>query len=37
MWDGTVDVNYAKEHHSLWAQRESQSVPPPQRRMQAAE
>jgi cytochrome b subunit of formate dehydrogenase len=18
MWDGTVDVNWAKEHHSLW-------------------
>src|SRR5262249_45991794 len=22
MWDGTVDVNWAKEHHSLWAEQE---------------
>jgi formate dehydrogenase subunit gamma len=22
MWDGTVDVNWAKEHHNLWAERE---------------
>ena len=33
MWDGTVDVNWAKEHHSLWAQEEIAkghvSAPPP--------
>jgi formate dehydrogenase subunit gamma len=23
MWDGTVDVNWAKEHHSLWAEQEA--------------
>src|SRR5437870_8924012 len=23
MWDGTVDVNWAKEHHSVWAEREA--------------
>src|SRR6266571_1037209 len=23
MWDGTVDVNWAKEHHSLWIEREA--------------
>jgi formate dehydrogenase subunit gamma len=22
MWDGTVDLNWAKEHHSLWVERE---------------
>jgi formate dehydrogenase subunit gamma len=41
MWDGTVDVNWAKEHHSVWAARESAkghvSAPPPEGRMQAAE
>ena len=41
MWDGTVDVNWAKEHHSLWAQEEMAkghvSAPPPAGRMQAAE
>ena len=24
MWDGTVDVNWAKEHHSLWYQKEKE-------------
>jgi formate dehydrogenase subunit gamma len=24
MWDGTVDVNWAKEHHSLWLEEETQ-------------
>jgi formate dehydrogenase subunit gamma len=24
MWDGTVDVNWAKEHHSLWLEQERQ-------------
>src|ERR1700716_2806069 len=41
MWDGTVDVNWAKEHHSLWAEKEIAkghvSAPPPEGRMQAAE
>jgi formate dehydrogenase subunit gamma len=41
MWDGTVDVNWAKEHHSLWAEQEIAkghvSAPPPEGRMQAAE
>jgi formate dehydrogenase subunit gamma len=23
MWDGTVDTNWAKEHHSLWLEREA--------------
>jgi formate dehydrogenase subunit gamma len=23
MWDGTVDVNWAKEHHSLWVEKEA--------------
>jgi len=41
MWDGTVDVNWAKQHHSLWAEKEIAkghvSAPPPEGRMQAAE
>jgi formate dehydrogenase subunit gamma len=41
MWDGTVDVNWAKQHHDLWLQEESAkghvSAPPPEGRMQAAE
>ena len=41
MWDGTVDVNWAKQHHSLWAEKEiakgQVSPPPPEVRMQAAE
>jgi formate dehydrogenase subunit gamma len=41
MWDGTVDANWAKEHHSLWAEREAAAghvrAPPPEGRMQAAE
>jgi formate dehydrogenase subunit gamma len=42
MWDGTVDVNWAKEHHSLWAEKElakgaTSSTPPPEGRMQPAE
>jgi len=24
MWDGTVDLNWAKEHHSLWVEQEMQ-------------
>ena len=37
MWDGTVDQNWAKEHHSLWAAQEAarkrpRSSPAPQRR-----
>ena len=41
MWDGTVDVNWAKEHHSLWAEQEGAkgdvSAPPQQGKMQPAE
>jgi formate dehydrogenase subunit gamma len=41
MWDGTVDVNWAKEHHSLWIEREvargDVSAPPPKGKMQPAE
>jgi len=41
MWDGTVDVNWAKEHHNLWAERElgrgDVSAPPPRGKMQPAE
>lgn len=41
MWDGTVDVNWAKEHHSLWAEQEAAkahgAAPQPAGRMQAAE
>lgn len=41
MWDGTVDVNWAKEHHSLWLEQEEKrgrvTTPPPQGAVQAAE
>jgi len=41
MWDGTVDANWAKEHHSLWAESEAAkghiSAAPPEGRMQPAE
>jgi formate dehydrogenase subunit gamma len=41
MWDGTVDANWAKEHHSLWLESElakgRASPPAPEGRMQAAE
>ena len=41
MWEGTVDVNWAKEHHSLWAQEElakGEAKPsPPAGKMQPAE
>jgi formate dehydrogenase subunit gamma len=41
MWDGTVDVNWAKEHHNLWAEeelsKEHGATPSAQGRMQAAE
>jgi formate dehydrogenase subunit gamma len=41
MWDGTVDVNWAKEHHRLWAEREvakgESSAPPREGKMQPAE
>ena len=32
MWDGNVDVNWAKEHHSIWAEKQmgkAQPSPPP--------
>jgi formate dehydrogenase subunit gamma len=40
MWDGTVDVNWAKEHHSAWLDEETargHANPPPRGRMAAAE
>jgi formate dehydrogenase subunit gamma len=41
MWDGTVDVNWAKEHHSLWLEKEAReghvAAPPSQGRMAPAE
>jgi len=40
MWDGTVDVNWAKEHHSAWLDQETASGhanPPPRDRMAPAE
>ncbi len=40
MWDGTVDVNWAKEHHSRWLDAEKAkgtAGATPQGRMQAAE
>jgi formate dehydrogenase subunit gamma len=41
MWAGTVDVNWAKEHHALWAEKEAargQASPPAGRStMQPAE
>ena len=41
MWDGNVDVNWAKEHHSLWLEQEEKrgkvTTPPPQGAIQAAE
>jgi formate dehydrogenase subunit gamma len=41
MWDGTVDVNWAKEHHSLWAEKEiakgEVKAPPHAGKMQPAE
>ena len=27
MWDGTVDANWARQHHSLWAEKECRSGP----------
>ena len=33
MWDGSVDVNWAKEHHSAWLEEEfarGRAAPPPQ-------
>jgi formate dehydrogenase subunit gamma len=42
MWDGTVDENWAKEHHSVWAQKEAAkghvtTPSPPGGKMQPAE
>ncbi len=41
MWDGTVDVNWAKEHHSLWLEKEAAKgqvgATPPEGKMQPAE
>jgi formate dehydrogenase subunit gamma len=41
MWDGTVDVNWAKQHHDLWLEQETSKghvgAPPPQGKMQPAE
>ena len=35
MWDGTVDVNWAKEHHSLWLERSWPRAAPARRRRKA--
>jgi len=41
MWDGTVDVNWAKEHHRVWLEKETVeghvAPPPPKGKMQPAE
>jgi formate dehydrogenase subunit gamma len=42
MWDGTVDENWAKQHHSIWYDREVSkgnmpAVPPPEGKVQPAE
>jgi formate dehydrogenase subunit gamma len=41
MWDGTVDVNWAKEHHRVWLEKEMVeghvTPPPPKGKMQPAE
>jgi formate dehydrogenase subunit gamma len=41
MWDGTVDENWAKEHHSIWYEKERErghvGAPPEGGRMQPAE
>ena len=41
MWDGTVDVNWAKQHHRVWFEKEMAeghvTPPPPKGRMQPAE
>jgi formate dehydrogenase subunit gamma len=41
MWDGTVDVNWAKQHHDLWLEQETSkghvTAPPPEGKMQPAE
>jgi formate dehydrogenase subunit gamma len=40
MWQGVVDVNWAKQHHSLWLQQEiakGHTSPPPEGKMQPAE
>jgi formate dehydrogenase subunit gamma len=41
MWDGTVDENWAKEHHRIWYEQEVArghvGAPPPEGRMQPAE
>jgi formate dehydrogenase subunit gamma len=41
MWDGTVDLNWARQHHDLWVQKEAAAgrvdVTPPGGRMQPAE
>jgi formate dehydrogenase subunit gamma len=41
MWDGTVDENWAMQHHSVWYEREvpkgNIAVPPPEGKVQPAE
>jgi formate dehydrogenase subunit gamma len=42
MWDGTVDENWAKQHHSIWYDREVRQgnapvAPPPKGKVQPAE
>jgi formate dehydrogenase subunit gamma len=41
MWDGTVDANWAKQHHDLWLEQEMKkghvAPPPPEGKIQPAE
>jgi formate dehydrogenase subunit gamma len=37
MWDGTVDENYAREHHRLWVEKAGVAARPPQGSAQPAE
>jgi len=41
MWDGTVDENWAKQHHRIWYEEEASKghvgAPPPEGKMQPAE
>jgi cytochrome b subunit of formate dehydrogenase len=41
MWDGTVDEEWSKQHHSVWHEREiakgNIATPPPEGKVQPAE
>ena len=36
MWEGTVDYNWAKEHHPLWVNEENARTSPKETQRQAA-